>query len=125
MVAAKVSLAARRRGGYEAFHKTILGLRGRLSEAAIWQAASEAGLGVARLRRDMTDPDIELRIAANYGLAQELRIEGTPAFTICRALVPGAASREPLAELVRQRSEEGRVGKECGSECRSGWSPYH
>src|SRR3546814_5046968 len=55
MVAAKVSLAALRQGGYEAFHKTMLGLRGRLSEAAIWQAAAEAGLDVARLRRDRSE----------------------------------------------------------------------
>src|SRR3546814_13805794 len=27
--------------------------------------------------------------------------------------------------LVRPRSEERRVGKECVSTCRSGWSPYH
>src|SRR3546814_18608790 len=53
MIAAKVSLAALRQGGYEAFHKTMMGLRGRLSEAAIWQAAAEAGLDVARLRRDI------------------------------------------------------------------------
>src|SRR3546814_14517213 len=26
---------------------------------------------------------------------------------------------------VRMRSEERRVGKECGSTCRSRWSPYH
>ena len=26
---------------------------------------------------------------------------------------------------VRNRSEERRVGKECTSECRSRWSPYH
>ena len=25
----------------------------------------------------------------------------------------------------KQRSEERRVGKECSSECRSRWSPYH
>src|SRR3546814_16172909 len=27
--------------------------------------------------------------------------------------------------LIFNRSEERRVGKECGSVCRSGWSPYH
>src|SRR3546814_14463575 len=31
-----------------------------------------------------------------------------------------------LPRLMRQvRSEERRVGKECGSTCRSRWSPYH
>src|SRR3546814_12300926 len=29
------------------------------------------------------------------------------------------------AVLVARRSEERRVGKECGSTCRSRWSPYH
>ena len=28
-------------------------------------------------------------------------------------------------ELVKERSEERRVGKECTSWCRSRWSPYH
>src|SRR3546814_16715553 len=28
-------------------------------------------------------------------------------------------------ERLRLRSEERRVGKECVSPCRSGWSPYH
>src|SRR3546814_17409191 len=30
-----------------------------------------------------------------------------------------------FAGLVVPRSEEGRVGKECVSTCRSRWSPYH
>ena len=30
-----------------------------------------------------------------------------------------------LAENVKSRSEERRVGKECTSWCRSRWSPYH
>ena len=30
-----------------------------------------------------------------------------------------------LAEMVLERSEERRVGKECGYQCRSRWSPYH
>ena len=28
-------------------------------------------------------------------------------------------------DRLRQRSEERRVGKECGLLCRSRWSPYH
>src|SRR3546814_3437194 len=30
-----------------------------------------------------------------------------------------------LAREAKARSEERRVGKECVSTCRSGWSPYH
>src|SRR3546814_4561939 len=33
---------------------------------------------------------------------------------------------DPLkARVIRKRSEERRVGKECVSKCRSRWSPYH
>src|SRR3546814_8774614 len=33
--------------------------------------------------------------------------------------------QEQIIALVRERSEERRVGKECVSTCRSRWSPYH
>ena len=39
-------------------------------------------------------------------------------------VVSPAASREML-ELMKRRSEERRVGKECIPPCRSRWSPYH
>src|SRR3546814_12780635 len=32
---------------------------------------------------------------------------------------------QPLFALTRPRSEERRVGKECGSPCRTRWWPYH
>src|SRR3546814_14225355 len=32
---------------------------------------------------------------------------------------------EQSARLLPRRTEERRVGKECVSTCRSGWSPYH
>ena len=38
----------------------------------------------------------------------------------------GAAWRDALGvDEVLGRSEERRVGKECGTTCRSRWSPYH
>ncbi len=32
---------------------------------------------------------------------------------------------EIVMDIDSLRSEERRVGKECGDECRSRWSPYH
>jgi len=102
VMAAHASLASVRQGKYEKFHFTLMGLRGRLSEAAIWQAAAEAGLDIDRLKKDMADPAIEAQISTNYQLAQALRIEGTPAFTVGGTLLPGAAPKEHLAELVKK-----------------------
>ena len=33
--------------------------------------------------------------------------------------------QEAFLRLIKQRSEERRVGKECLTQCRSRWSPYH
>ena len=107
VVAARASLAAARQGQYEPFHMTLMGLRGRLNEGAIWQAATEAGLDLDRLRKDMADPEVTAVIDANYQLAQTLGIEGTPAFAIGRALVPGAAPKEHLASLVQKARQGG------------------
>src|SRR3546814_14031944 len=65
--------------------------------------------------------------------------EGQPAAQLVLGQMPGQrhdfAARRPRAEQARNaeeafllglaRSEERRVGKECVSTCRSGWSPYH
>src|SRR3546814_4498966 len=37
----------------------------------------------------------------------------------------GERNRVHLAKMLKERSEERRVGKECVSTCRSRWSPYH
>src|SRR3546814_13597446 len=37
----------------------------------------------------------------------------------------GKEVRERTKDTWDMRSEERRVGKECGSTCRSRWSPYH
>lgn len=100
--AALASLAAHRQGKYEAFHTALLNLRGRLSTEAIWQVALEAGLDIEALRADMADPALQQHIRKAYGLAQTLDIQGTPAFTIGNRVIPGAVSKEQLAELVAE-----------------------
>lgn len=100
--AALASLAAERQGKYEAFHTALLGLRGRLSTEAIWQVALETGLDIDALKSDMADPALQQQIRKSYELAQALEIQGTPAFAIGNQVIPGAVSKEQLAELVAE-----------------------
>ena len=53
--------------------------------------------------------------------------DGLGCFLVPRLLEDGSAAviRGDLAQPIEQRSEERRVGKECGLLCRSRWSPYH
>ena len=105
--AALASLAADRQGKYEAFHTGLLGLRGRLTAEAIFQVALEVGLDVDKLKADMQDPALQDQVRKSFDLAKALSIQGTPAFTIGTHVVPGAISKEQLAELVAEARKGG------------------
>ena len=53
-------------------------------------------------------------------LCERMEREGRP---FRRLIFP--QYQEPSSALLKMRSEERRVGKECLRLCRSRWSPYH
>ena len=62
------------------------------------------------------------RIVHEHLLKQNVEIRlATPAVQ----LIADPATREVRGLRVSARSEERRVGKECVTQCRSRWSPYH
>jgi protein-disulfide isomerase len=107
VVAAKAALAAWKQGPYEEFHEVLMTYQGQLSEEAIFKAATEIGLDLSQLRRDMEDPEIEEWLSRTRRLASALGVTGTPAFVIGNQLVPGAISLDDLKDLVRRAREEG------------------
>ncbi|MBL6599983.1 MAG: DsbA family protein [Alphaproteobacteria bacterium] len=107
MIAARASLAAAKQGKYEAFHTALMGLRGRLSEPAIFQTALEVGLDTERLRKDMESPEVTDQIRKARELGEALSVRGTPAFIIDGTIVPGAISEDRLADLVAQARAKG------------------
>jgi len=105
VTAARASLAARAQDRYLPFHLALMGARD-LSLDAIMRLAESVGLDTERLASDMRSPEIEAQIQANYALAHELGIEGTPAFVVGDELIPGAVEKARLAQLI----EEARTG---------------
>jgi protein-disulfide isomerase len=97
--AARAALAAERQGLYMPFHFALMAADD-LSMAGIVQVAAGVGLDTDQLAKDMELPEIQAEITANYALARELGIEGTPAFVIGDNLVPGAVTEERLAALI-------------------------
>jgi protein-disulfide isomerase len=72
-----------------------------LDDAALDRHLKAAGLDPAAVRKAAEDPAIERQILDTHTLATALRIEGTPAFIIGDAMVPGAdltAVRAAIAE---------------------------
>ena len=99
--AARAALASRRQGGYVPFHFALMAAED-LSLQGIRAAAEAVGLDPDRLEADMSAPEVNAAIQANYALANELGIEGTPAFVIGTQLIPGAVDRARLEQLIRE-----------------------
>ena len=100
--AARAALAAREQGKYEEFHWALMGMAGRAEEASVIQVAEQVGLDVAQLRRDMASPEVDAHIAASTMLSRTLGFNGTPAFVIGDALVPGVIEADRMIRLAEE-----------------------
>jgi protein-disulfide isomerase len=99
--AARAALASQQQDGYVPFHFALMAADD-LSMQGIRAAAAAVGLDPDRLEADMSSPEVTAAIEANYELANQLGIEGTPAFVIGDQLIPGAVDKARLDQLIRQ-----------------------
>jgi protein-disulfide isomerase len=102
VIEARALLAAQRQGGYAAMQAAIMSDSGAPTDPDLRATATRLGMNADRLMRDMNDPAIAARLAANTALAQSLGVNGTPAIVIGNQLIPGAISLSDLRKLVDQ-----------------------
>lgn len=95
-------LAAQKQGGYFKLQQAVMQAGGTSTRDSLRELADRVGLDGARLARDIDEATIKIRLQANSQLAQQLGIEGTPAFVIGQRLIAGAAD---LPDLVRAVAE--------------------
>jgi protein-disulfide isomerase len=100
VLGARAELAAQRQDGYEKMHLALMSGSNQITEEVIKAATIKAGLDWTRLRADMDRPDIQARIEANLALAQQLKLQGTPAYVIGNILLPGAVELADLQGAV-------------------------
>lgn len=110
-VAAKAAMAAIKQGKYEIFHIALLKNSGKLTEDRIFEIASNVGLDVALLARDMTSPVFERNIQINHALAQALDITGTPGFIVGDMVVSGALPYEELVKVITKTRNQNKKNK--------------
>ena len=99
-IAAHAALAARLQGRYEPFHNAMMAAKGQITEELVYRIAGSIGLDVDRLKRDMTDPEIDRALSANRSLAKALDLRGTPGFIIGDHIIPGAIDLDALKTMV-------------------------
>lgn len=103
--ASRAAIASIRQGRYLPFHRALMTHPGALDSEAIDALARENRIDVARMRRDMEDPEIEAIINRNYELATDAGINFTPAFMIngvwANGYRDGAQMDDALADARR------------------------
>jgi len=112
-VAARLAIASQFQGKHEAFHLALMRTKGRLTDAAIREAAAKAGVNWARLQKDLAahKAQIEAQIEMNVRLSKAAGISGTPAFIVGDTLADGAfdyANLKGQIADVRAASRKGR-----------------
>ena len=100
MIATRAALASVRQGKYRAFHQAMMNFRGQLLESDIFDMAKTCGLDMARLRRDMTAPEISDEIIANFNLARGIRVFQTPAFIVGNRLMSSESASIDFRKAV-------------------------
>lgn len=84
-IATKAALAAQQQGKYYEFHKALMTSKQEpLTEDAIYALAKSVGLDVDKLKTAMRSDAVAQQIKANYKLAQDLQLLGTPALFIAK-----------------------------------------
>jgi protein-disulfide isomerase len=99
-LASRAALASVKQGKYEALHRALMALKGQLDEDTVMKTAASVKLDVDRLKKDMSSPEIEKVLQANYDLADALDIHGTPAFIIGDQIVASAISISSMKQMI-------------------------
>lgn len=94
--AAKAALAAEAQGHFWEYHDALFAHQKALNRASLVKYAEAVGLDVARFTKDLDDPALEARVAADAADAEALKVKGTPTFFVNGHRVVGA---QPLATL--------------------------
>ena len=99
-VASMAAIAAHKQGKYLAFHNALMAYPNNLTEEVVFALARQVGLDVAKLKDDMKSPEVQALIEKTNKLAQDLGINGTPAFVIGDQIIPGAVNADEMKQRV-------------------------
>lgn len=104
VAASRFALAVRAVEGdraYKEVHDRLMTVRGAMNEETFTRIGAELGLDTAAILVEMQSPDIDRVIQANYALAQQLEISGTPSFVFQTDLVRGYVPLASMQEIVQ------------------------
>ncbi len=102
MPAAKASWAAEQQGQFWLYHYGLFANQERLGEDLYLELAEAIALDMEQFNRDRNSPEAEAAIQADWELARELKLTGTPSFIMNDLLIPGGAPPQLFEEIFQQ-----------------------
>ncbi len=103
MLAAQFAIAVRQLHGdaaYASVHDTLMSLRGAPNPETLSRVAKDLGFDPKPILARMQSPQVMAVIQANYALAEELELTGTPAFIMRDGVMRGYAPLDVMREFV-------------------------
>ena len=104
-LAARAAIAASRQNLYMPFHEKLMDLKGKFDENKLFDQATEVGLDIDRLKKDMALRSVQGILDDTKDLAQSLSITGTPAIIVGSNIIRGAIGKERLKALIAATRE--------------------
>lgn len=98
--AAKYALAAHKQGKYFEYHSALMKFEGNKTDEALTKMATEVGLNIEQLKKDIASPDIEAQIQKSADAAREIGIQGTPAFIVGDTLYRGYIGPDGMKKAI-------------------------
>lgn len=94
---------------YLDYHSKLMESKGRIGKERAVQVAKEMGIDMDRLDKDISSKETRLALEETMRIANQLQIQGTPAFVIGDEVVFGAIGREPLANAINSVRKCGKA----------------
>ena len=104
--AAEWALAAHNQGKYFEYHVALMEHRGPKEDDQLEKLASDVGLDVEQMKKDIASGDIDKELQEALNMAREIGVSGTPAFIVGKTFIPGYIGEDGLKEAISQEREK-------------------
>lgn len=101
--ASKWALAAQKQNKYFEFHKALMSHTGNITDEVLEKIAKDLGMDVAKAKTDAAGAEIKAQIDKNRMIAQQMGVNGTPAFVIDDEVLPGAVDKATLLKKIAEK----------------------
>jgi len=104
--ATKWALAANLQGKYIEYHTALMQNRKAITTSLLEEMAKKIGLNVEQMQKDIKSDVVENQITADYKLAVNMGVTGTPVFVVGDKMIMGALIDGRLEqEIAEQRAK--------------------